>query len=399
MTALDDHMTEILLSPAEVLAAAADIERRSALLALAVRRLETSGDYATGGAVSINAWLREHARMTTQRAGELVSTGRFLDTYPAFAQAAVAGTLSGSQIDIARRLNRHKYATALAAHQTELVELLATADITVTGKLVDHWRRCADAVADDDAAPGLEPVCELMFGRTLDNELHGTLHLHDAAATEFEKAINNAITHHGDNETRSLAERQGDALYDIAAFFNKNHDGNGTPRHLPAISLSADISTVTTTTPEGVNDDTQQPMSPACTATHLCDCNIHVILRDADTNPAKFGVSTYSVPRHLFRKVAARDGGCRFPGCNRPIRFTDAHHIHHWQHGGATEYRNLLLLCSRHHHYVHQQQLIVKLETNGTAHFTWHHGQHRHTTPRGAPPTRPPSRPAPSAAG
>ena len=104
MTVLDDHMAEILLSPAEVLAAVSDIDRRSALLALAVRRLETSGDYATGGAVSINAWLREHARMTNQRAGELVSTGRFLDTYPAFAQAAVAGTLSGSQIDIARRL-------------------------------------------------------------------------------------------------------------------------------------------------------------------------------------------------------------------------------------------------------------------------------------------------------
>ena len=230
MTVLDDHMAEILLSPAEVLAAVSDIDRRSALLALAVRRLETSGEYATGGAVSINAWLREHARMTNQRAGELVSTGRFFDTYPSFAQAAVSGVLSGSQIDIARRLNRHKYAAALAAHQGELVELLAATDITVTAKLVDHWRKCADAVTNDnDDAPPLEPVCELMFGRTLDNELHGTLNLHDAAATEFEKAINNAITHHGDDETRSLAERQGDALYDIAAFFNKNHTGDGTP--------------------------------------------------------------------------------------------------------------------------------------------------------------------------
>ena len=133
MTVLDDHTAEILLSPAQVLSAVADIERRSALLALAVRRLEASGDYATSGAVSINAWLREHARMTTQRAGDLVSTGRFLDTYPAFADAAVSGRLSGSQIDIARRLNRHKYATALAAHQSELVELLAEQLRVATG--------------------------------------------------------------------------------------------------------------------------------------------------------------------------------------------------------------------------------------------------------------------------
>jgi len=67
MTVLDDHMTEILLSPAQVLAAVADIERRSALLALAVRRLETSGEYATGGAVSINAWLREHGLAEERR--------------------------------------------------------------------------------------------------------------------------------------------------------------------------------------------------------------------------------------------------------------------------------------------------------------------------------------------
>jgi hypothetical protein len=57
---------------------------------------------------------------------------------------------------------------------------------------------------------------------------------------------------------RSTAERQGDALFDIAAFFNKNHDGDGTPRHLPDITLSADISTSPptlrkrrTTTPAG----------------------------------------------------------------------------------------------------------------------------------------------------
>ena len=186
-------------------------------------------------------------------------------------------------------------------------------------------------------------------------------------------------------------------MFDIAAFFNKNHDGDGTPRHLPTISLSADITTITTDTPAATNDDTGRPVSPACTATYLCDCKIHVILRDANGVPEQFGRAAYTVPRSLFRQVAARDGGCRFPGCNRPVRYTDAHHIHHWEHGGTTDYDNLLLLCRRHHVHVHTQRLNVKLTPDGTAHFTWHDGTHRTTTPRGAPPTRTPQPPGLSA--
>ena len=53
--------------------------------------------------------------------------------------------------------------------------------------------------------------------------------MNEAAGTEFDKAIQNAVTPTGADETRSLAERQGDALFDIAAFFNKNHDGSEAP--------------------------------------------------------------------------------------------------------------------------------------------------------------------------
>ncbi|MHB1172406.1 MAG: HNH endonuclease signature motif containing protein, partial [Lacisediminihabitans sp.] len=28
--------------------------------------------------------------------------------------------------------------------------------------------------------------------------------------------------------------------------------------------------------------------------------------------------------------LAARDGGCRRPGCERPPSWTEAHHIQHW---------------------------------------------------------------------
>jgi hypothetical protein len=66
-------------------------------------------------------------------------------------------------------------------------------------------------------------------------------------------------------------------------------------------------------------------ISTGCTDTYLCDCKIHVIVRDADGQPEAFGRSVYTVPRKLFRQVAARDGGCRMPGCDRKVRHCDAH--------------------------------------------------------------------------
>ncbi|MGB8860551.1 MAG: hypothetical protein WCC60_14925 [Ilumatobacteraceae bacterium] len=281
MSILDEHVDQILLSHAEALAAVAEWERRGALLALALRHVERSGTFGSDGSITIKEWLRDHARMTSQGAGELLALGRFLDTNTAFAEAAVTGQLSGGQLAVARRLGRPKFAALLAEQQQALVDTLTTLDIHDTVKAVEHWRNCAEALIDDDAPP-LERPCELTFGRTLDDRLHGNLSLHDAAATEFEKAIHNAVTHDGEGDDRSLAERQGDALFDIAAFFNKNHENDGTPRNLPTVSLSADLSTITSKVPEGVDDDTQRPLTPACTDTYLCDCKIHAILRDAN---------------------------------------------------------------------------------------------------------------------
>jgi hypothetical protein len=59
--------------------------------------------------------------------------------------------------------------------------------------------------------------------------------------------------------------------------------------------------------------------------------------------------------RRLFSRaqrlaLAARDGGCRWPGCDRPPSWCEAHHINHWQRDhGRTDVADGILLC-RHHH-------------------------------------------------
>ena len=40
--------------------------------------------------------------------------------------------------------------------------------------------------------------------------------------------------------------------------------------------------------------------------------------------------------------LRARSGGCEWPKCDRPVAFTNAHHLVHWGQGGSTDVENLV---------------------------------------------------------
>jgi hypothetical protein len=84
-----------------------------------------------------------------------------------------------------------------------------------------------------------------------------------------------------------------------------------------------------------------------------CDAAIVGVVEGVDGEPLDVGRKTRSIPPALARALKARDGGCRFPGCDR-TRFTEGHHVKHWADGGETKLSNLVTLCTRHHGLVHE---------------------------------------------
>ena len=60
--------------------------------------------------------------------------------------------------------------------------------------------------------------------------------------------------------------------------------------------------------------------------------------------PLSVGRATRTIPVHIRSALCLRDQGCRFPGCDRPIEWTDGHHIVHWADGGPAELENLVSL-------------------------------------------------------
>ena len=377
-------LDDIVLTGAEFIDAWADHERDAARLALAARRLEACGDWADDGSVSMTAWLRHHCRMSHRDAAALVHRGRFLDKFPAIAQAACDRVLSAGQVNAFRTVTKPAVEAVMATQQDEIVAIIAPLTVADSEQAAALWRQRAEAIVD--LPEPIEPERELRSGRTADG-LVGRFVLDENGAVQFEQAIRTASTWDGKGDTRDNPRRSADALVEVCAFFNANHTRAGTPRRRPHVELIVDADTLGATPLAWTTDHAY--IGVATTDMLLCDCVIHRVLRAGDTI-LNYGRATYTVPKDLFRAVAARDGGCRFPGCDRTVSWCDAHHIHYWRHHGPTDLENLVLLCNRHHHHTHSHKLHLKLLPNNDLDITFPNGTTRTSQPRHPPGKREP---------
>jgi hypothetical protein len=96
----------------------------------------------------------------------------------------------------------------------------------------------------------------------------------------------------------------------------------------------------------------------------LCNARVQTVVEDQDGTVLGVGRLSRQVPAWMVRQVRHRDRECRFPGCGAR-RFTEAHHLRWWRHGGRTDLHNLALICSFHHRLVHEHGWSVKREATG----------------------------------
>ena len=100
-----------------------------------------------------------------------------------------------------------------------------------------------------------------------------------------------------------------------------------------------------------------------------CDCSLVGIVENDAGEPLNVGRRTRAISPALQRALKSRDGGCRFPGCDRS-RFTEGHHIEHWARGGETKLSNLITLCWFHHRLVHEGGFGLRATDDGVFVFT-----------------------------
>jgi hypothetical protein len=103
-----------------------------------------------------------------------------------------------------------------------------------------------------------------------------------------------------------------------------------------------------------------QPISAESVDRFVCDAGILPIQFDDDGQCLNVGRE-----QRLFTPVqrvalAARDGGCRHPGCDRPPSWCEAHHITRHSDGGRTDVCDGILLCRHHHMLIHNNHWHIR---------------------------------------
>ena len=94
-------------------------------------------------------------------------------------------------------------------------------------------------------------------------------------------------------------------------------------------------------------------ISPATAQRFSCNTEITMVNFDRG-----FAIDVGRDQRLFTRKqrvaIYARDGGCMFPGCDRPPKWTEVHHINEWAaEKGRTDTADGILLCRHHHMLLH----------------------------------------------
>jgi hypothetical protein len=101
----------------------------------------------------------------------------------------------------------------------------------------------------------------------------------------------------------------------------------------------------------------------------LCNARVQTVIESRDGEVLGLGRTSREPSAWMVRQIRYRDRECRFPGCGSR-RFTEAHHVTWWRHGGRTDLDNLVLICSFHHRLVHELGWSMRRDPAGS-HLRW----------------------------
>jgi hypothetical protein len=369
----------------------------------AVHEIDRRQIPAAQHAPSPQAWLRGRLRVSTASAHRLLAQASTLDRTPALDKAASTGHLNAEQLNV--------ITTAL----TDLPTSLPPAIHADAGSVLAGWAdrldpsalRIAGRRILSHVAPDIADTVEENWLKRIERDAHrrryltlspagtGHVRLHGLLDTESAAVLTAALdplckpdptatpTDPTDRQpaperdavrpdmpelmatgggtingtatprtSRTPRQRRADALIEICrlALAEGNLPDNGGDR--PQITVTIPYDPLRRTLGTGTLDN-GEPLSASATRRLACDARVLPIILSSDSQILDAGRTRRTATGPLRRALNTRDRGCAFPGCDRPPRWCDAHHIISWTDGGPTNLNNLVLLCGHHHRLIH----------------------------------------------
>jgi hypothetical protein len=343
-----------------------------------VAEFDREEGYAYHGLANTAQWLNWQCGIGPVAAREKVRVARALEQLPEIADAFAKGEISYSKVRAMTRV-------ATAANESVLVSVARHGTAAHVEKLVRKysWTQRRDAAALSQRQHEFRDV-SCFF------DMDGGFVLHARLPREVGAVVRKAleIAVEAVRESKDVSAEtplqipasawHADALRLMAETFLEHHGeatcgGSSADRVQVVVHIDQAILCEQQAAAESGPHRCELENGPTLaldTARRLaCDATVVGIVEGEDGEPLNIGRKSRSIPLAIGRALRARDGGCRFPGCDR-TRWCDGHHIKHWANGGKTSLDNLITLCDFHHRLVHEGGYGVRRTDDGLIVFT-----------------------------
>ncbi|HYU58019.1 MAG TPA: DUF222 domain-containing protein [Actinomycetota bacterium] len=352
----------------------AELQRAAQLIELErLRRLaeiERRGLYQRDGHLSATAWLSSVFRLGWGAARDNVAVARALEDMPRTREALEGGDLSLPAVRILAAAHDVD-PEAFARCEAQLVETARVHSVRELRRVAAYFRQGVERDREldgDEAARArrrLHASVTFMGMVRVDGDLDPETG--ETLLTALRAVLDAEARSGGDLDGRTPGQRRADALGEIVRQWlelaerpqvagEKPHvtvtvgaDALADPDRRDAVRRPADGGEIDA----GAELDHIGPVGSGLARRLACDASIRRVVMAGPSEPLDVGRKTPVVSPAMRRALILRDQGCRFPGCDRPHTWCDAHHVVHWADGGPTVLLNLVLLCRRHHRMVH----------------------------------------------
>jgi hypothetical protein len=330
-----------------------------------IRRLQhfdQIGGAQAEGAVSTVSWVRSNCRLTGAAAAERVRMARVLADLPRTTESFRAGRAGFTNVSLIARLAEDVGAAAVAGVEETLVPAAEALDAGRMHVLTafTRYRLDANGALEEDNRIHQRRwfSCDQTYGGVF--VLRGELDSEGGAV--LKTALDALSAPAGPSDERHGSQRRADALVELASRQLRGGTLPAVHGRRPHLTLTADAATLRRL--QGAEPGDVQGIGPvhAETARRVaCDSVLTMATIAGHGEPPSIGRASRTVSAAMRTALGLRDGGCRFPGCDRPLEWTDGHHIRHWADGGETSLDNLVSLCRRHHRAVHEEGWQITL--------------------------------------
>jgi len=325
--------------------------------AVAALEAAASDEYAYAGYVSPVSWMRHECHMTGAAASGAIGVGQQREVLPTSIAAMEDGEIGFAHLALMA-------STASAIGESPTGAGFDEAPLLGQAKqhLVSRFRTdCAHARHAADREGFLAAQLQNEEYRALELkpleqggvELHG--YFDAVGGSTIRTVLEPLALRNGVGDQRTAQQRLADALVELADHCLNEGLAPRRNGQRPHLQVTATLETIQGLIGAPAGElELGGPIAAATVQRLACDASITRIVLGGESQVLDVGRATRVPSAAMRTALRVRDGGCVWPGCDRPASWTAAHHVLHWGRLGDTNIDNLVSLCRRHHWMVHE---------------------------------------------